>query len=52
MAEYKQVSVTPETREKIDAIKDELAKKGTPMQGPAIVGAAINLYADKVSKKV
>lgn len=52
MAEYKQVSVTPETRDKIDAIKGEFAKKGTPMQGPAIVGAAINLYADKIAKKV
>lgn len=51
MADYKQVSVTPETKGKIDAIKSELAKKGTPMQGPAIVGAAVNLYADKVAKK-
>ena len=50
MAEYKQVSVTPETKDKIDYIKDALAKEGVPMQAPAIVGAAVNMYAESVKK--
>lgn len=50
MAEYKQVSVTPETKDKIDSIKDALAKEGVPMQAPAIVGAAVNMYEKSVKK--
>ena len=50
MPEYKQVSVTLETKEKIDSIKSVLAKNGTPMQSPAIVGTAINMFAEKVKK--
>lgn len=42
MAEYKQVSVTPQTAAKIDELKTRYAEKGTPMQAPTIVGLAIN----------
>lgn len=46
--DYKQVSVTKTTADKIDEIKAKLAEKGTPMQAPTIVGLAINEYAEKV----
>jgi hypothetical protein len=49
MAEYKQVSVTPQTAEKIDEIKAKFAEKGTPIQPPAIVGMAINKMAEELS---
>jgi hypothetical protein len=42
MAEYKQISVTPQTAAKIDELKTRYAEKGTPMQAPTIVGLAIN----------
>lgn len=45
MAEYKQVSITPQTAEKIDELKVRFAEKGTPIQPPAIIGMAINKMA-------
>lgn len=42
---YKQVSVTKETADKIDTLKREFAKKGEPIQSPAIIGKAINDFA-------
>ena len=46
-SDYKQVSVTKQTAEKIDELKVRFAEKGTPMQAPTIVGLAINDFAKK-----
>ena len=46
---YKQVSVTKETAEKIAALKNQFAKKGEPLQAPAIIGRAINEF-EKLQK--
>lgn len=51
MAEYKQISVTPETKVKIDSLKEQFANDGVPMQAPAIVGAAVKMYAESFAKK-
>ena len=48
MAEYKQVSITPQTAEKIDELKVKFAKKGTPIQPPAIIGMAINKMSEEM----
>lgn len=48
MAEYKQVSITLQTAEKIDDLKAAFAEKGTPIQPPAIIGMAINKMAEEI----
>jgi predicted DNA binding CopG/RHH family protein len=39
---YKQASITIQTAKNIETIKDEFAKRGIPMQAPAILGKAVN----------
>lgn len=48
MAEYKQVSITTTTADKIDDIKEKFAELGTPIQPPAIIGMAINKLAKEM----
>lgn len=48
MAEYKQVSITTTTADKIDDIKAKFAELGTPIQPPAIIGMAINKLAKEM----
>lgn len=48
MADYKQASITKQTAEKIEKIKQEFEKKGTPMQAPTIIGMAINKMAEEL----
>ena len=45
---YKQATITMQTSRNIEAIKDELAKRGTPMQSPAIIGMAVNELLEKM----
>lgn len=51
MSDYKQASITQATAEKILEIKEELAKDGTPMSSPSIIGQAINDMHKKVVNK-
>lgn len=46
--DYKQVSITLQTAEKIDEIKTKFAEKGTPVHPPAIIGMAINKMAEEM----
>lgn len=48
MAEYKQVSITTTTADRIDDIKAKFAELGTPIQPPAIIGMAINKLAKEM----
>lgn len=45
---YKQASITVQTAKNIETIKDEFAKRGIPMQAPAIIGKAVNELLEKM----
>ena len=45
---YKQASITMQTAKNIETIKDEFARRGIPMQGPAIIGKAVNELLERI----
>lgn len=45
---YKQASITIQTAKNIETLKDEFAKRGIPMQAPAIIGKAVNELLEKM----
>lgn len=45
---YKQASITIQTAKNIETIKDEFARRGIPMQAPAIIGKAVNELLEKI----
>lgn len=48
--EYKQVCITQPAVELLERLKALYAKKGTPMQSPAILGIALNDLAKKMEQ--
>lgn len=49
--EYKTVTITRQTADKVDDLKAKFAENGTPIQPPAIIGMAVNEYAEKMLGK-
>ncbi len=49
--EYKTVTITRQTADRIEELKAKFAENGTPIQPPAIIGMAVNEYAVKILGK-
>lgn len=49
--DYKAVTITRQTADKVDELKAKFAENGTPIQPPAIIGMAVNEYAEKILGK-